>query len=128
MNCKTCNVFLKNRKIKSGKCVRCYGKEYKKARANTPLAKAKRRRNKIFGKYKITMAQYDAMSLKQSGKCAICFAPPEDVRYGVLCIDHCHKTGKIRGLLCFECNLGLGRFEDKLQILKNAIHYLKAHQ
>jgi hypothetical protein len=128
MNCKTCNIILENKKTKSGKCLRCYTKENKKARANTPVAKAKRRRNKIFAKYKITMAEYEAMSLKQSGKCAICFASPEDVRYGVLCVDHCHETGKVRGLLCVKCNTGLGRFEDKLQILKNAIHYLKAHQ
>jgi hypothetical protein len=45
-----------------------------------------------------------------------------------LCVDHSHRTGKVRGLLCIECNTGLGRFEDKLQILINAIHYLKAHQ
>jgi len=128
MNCKTCNIILENKKRKSGKCLRCYTKENKKVRANTPVAKAKRRRNKIFAKYKITMAEYEAMSLKQSGKCAICFAPPEDDRYGVLCVDHCHETGKVRGLLCIKCNTGLGRFEDKLQILINAIHYLKAHQ
>ena len=128
MNCKTCNIILENKKRKSGKCLRCYTKENKKARANTPVAKAKRRRNKIFAKYKITMAEYEAMSRKQSGKCAICFASPEDVRYGVLCVDHCHETGKVRGLLCVKCNTGLGRFEDKLQILSNAIDYLKAHQ
>lgn len=128
MNCKTCNVSLENKKKCKGECLRCYDKENKKKRANTPVAKAKRRRNKIFAKYKITIAQYESMSLKQSGKCAICFASPEDVRYGVLCVDHCHKTGKVRGLLCFECNLGLGRFEDKLQIMSNAMDYLKAHQ
>jgi len=128
MNCKSCNVILEKYKKSKGKCLRCYSKENKKAKANTPAAKAKRRRNKIFGKYKITMSQYEALSSKQSGKCAICFASPEDIRYGVLCIDHCHKTNKVRGLLCIECNTGLGRFEDKLQILINAINYLKAHQ
>jgi hypothetical protein len=128
MNCKTCNVSLENKKKCRGECLRCYQKENKKARANTPVAKAKRRRNKIFAKYKITMAEYEAMNRKQSGKCAICFDLPENQPYGVLCIDHCHKTGKVRGLLCKECNTGLGRFEDKLQILSNAIDYLKAHQ
>jgi hypothetical protein len=128
MNCKTCNVSLENKKTIKGECRRCYQKVYKKARANTPVAKAKRRRNKIFAKYKITMAEYEAMSRKQFGKCAICFALTKDVRYGVLCVDHCHKTGKVRGLLCVECNTGLGRFEDKLQILSNAMDYLKAHQ
>lgn len=128
MNCKTCNVILEKYKTCKSKCLRCYRKENKKARSNTPLAKAKRRRNRVFGKYKITMSQYEELSRKQSGKCAICFASPEDIRYGVLCIDHCHRTNKVRGLLCIECNTGLGRFEDKLQILCNAIHYLKAHQ
>lgn len=128
MNCKSCNVILIKNKTCNGKCLRCYSRENKKTRANTPAAKAKRRRNKIFGKYKITMSQYEALSRKQSGKCAICFASPKDMRYGVLCIDHCHRTGKIRGLLCFECNIGLGKFEDKHEILINAIDYLRAHE
>ena len=128
MNCQDCKLVIEATKNKTGLCTKCNHKKNKKARANTPQAKAKRRRNKIFGKYKMTMSQYEAMSFKQSGRCAICLTPSENVRYGVLCVDHSHRTGKVRGLLCIECNTGLGRFEDKLQILINAIHYLKAHQ
>ena len=128
MNCKTCKVILEKYKTCKSKCLRCYRKENKKTRANTPQAIAKRRRNKLFGKYKMTMSQYEAMSFKQSGRCAICLTTPEDVRYGVLCVDHCHRTNKVRGLLCIECNTGIGKFQDKVQMLINAIHYLKAHQ
>ena len=42
-----------------------------------------------------------------------------------LVVDHCHKTGKIRGLICDSCNVGLGRFKDNIDNLKNAIKYLE---
>ena len=42
-----------------------------------------------------------------------------------LAVDHCHKTGKIRGLLCTKCNIGLGYFNDDVILLKNSIRYLE---
>lgn len=57
--------------------------------------------------------------IKQKGKCAIC-----KIDMTSLCIDHCHKTNKIRGLLCNPCNLGLGNFKDNPKYLKKAIKYL----
>lgn len=56
--------------------------------------------------------------------CDIC-GMPEDGRFTNLSIDHDHNTGKIRGMLCNSCNLGLGKFKDNLEILQKAIDYLK---
>jgi hypothetical protein len=59
---------------------------------------------------------------EQNGLCAIC-KRDEDTA-GTLCLDHCHTTGEIRGLLCTDCNLGLGRFKDSPENLKAASEYL----
>lgn len=60
------------------------------------------------------------LSLKQNHACAICGRIMKDKLF----IDHCHKTGKIRGLLCPTCNAGLGFFRDDPNLLKNAVMYL----
>ena len=60
-------------------------------------------------KYDITVDQYLRMSEEQGGVCKIC-EQPEPTHYN-LAIDHCHTTGKIRGLLCFSCNVTLGKYE-----------------
>ncbi len=61
----------------------------------------------------------------QEQKCAICGAPPAEKP---LAIDHCHKTGKVRGLLCHKCNMGLGMFLDRPELLDEAASYLRAHK
>lgn len=58
----------------------------------------------------------------QDNKCAICDKPPKDGKR--LFIDHNHLTGDVRGLLCVECNTGLGMFGDRLEVLQKAIEYL----
>ena len=78
----------------------------------------------------ITEDQYNEMSLKQNHLCAICFKPetsydPTWKKVKKLAVDHCHETGKIRGLLCGRCNMSIGRFEDSIKILESAISYLK---
>lgn len=65
-------------------------------------------------KYGLTKDQYLNMLEKQKGACAICCLPRFRQNEKVLHIDHCHKTGKVRGLLCSMCNTTLGKFE-KLQ-------------
>lgn len=75
-------------------------------------------------RYGITLEQYNEMFKKQDGKCAICLKT-EDRR---LAVDHCHKTGKVRQLLCTNCNQGLGQFFDDKDLLQKALNYLDLHQ
>jgi hypothetical protein len=70
-------------------------------------------------RYGITATQFDELLAKQGGVCAICGREnPEHV-------DHDHETGKVRGILCFNCNGGLGQFSDNTERLANAIEYLE---
>ena len=70
----------------------------------------------------ITLEEYEAMLKSQKGVCAICKRISSDGRN--LCVDHNHKTGKIRGLLCSWCNKGLGSFRDERKRLAEAVRYL----
>ena len=76
--------------------------------------------------YKITPKDYNELLIKQNYKCAICNIP-ESESFNGLHIDHCHKTKKVRGLLCMQCNTVLGKVNDNIKILENAITYLKSH-
>ena len=79
-------------------------------------------------KYGITVADYDAMLESQGGTCALCDATPETqrARYTTYFhVDHCHDTGRVRGLLCGEHNLLLGRFGDDPVLLRQAADYLE---
>ncbi len=70
---------------------------------------------------KMTYQEFKKLLKKQGGKCAICRMFEKKRRMSV---DHCHKTGKVRGLLCRTCNIGLGQFKDNPELLKKAIKYL----
>ena len=79
-------------------------------------------------KYGITLLQYNYMLDAQNNKCAICNKEETALLKGVvrrLAIDHCHITGKVRGLLCDKCNHLLGLVNDSCSLLENAINYLK---
>ena len=79
-------------------------------------------------KYGISIADYDRMLEQQSGGCAICGRQPDEQRRypKYLHVDHCHKTGRIRGLLCDQHNLLLGRFGHNAALLRRAADYLEA--
>lgn len=70
----------------------------------------------------LTDIEYGLMLTSQNGRCAIC---GNHQHYQRLAVDHCHKTQQIRGLLCMQCNRGLGRFFDSPFRLQNAINYLE---
>ena len=73
--------------------------------------------------YGITLEDFNEMLKKQKGKCAICGT--KEPRGRGFCVDHCHNTGKIRGILCHGCNTGIGSLRDSTELLRKAINYLK---
>ena len=75
-------------------------------------------------KYGMTTQEYARKLLSQKGLCAICKAAPNKRR---LAVDHCHSSGKIRSLLCPNCNLSLGLLKENLTILKSMIQYIETH-
>ncbi len=79
-------------------------------------------------KYGVTLEWYRERLAEQNSVCAICKQPETAVIRGkviAMTVDHCHNTGKARGLLCIKCNRGLGLFRDNVGILKSAIDYLQ---
>lgn len=76
----------------------------------------------IKSRYKLEEIDLVRLVDKQKGKCFIC-GKDLDKRKD-LCVDHCHTTGKIRGLLCRDCNFALGLFKNNIYSLKKAIEYL----
>lgn len=79
-------------------------------------------------KYNLTLEHYHHLFEVQNGKCAICqtegFAMHPNQRMKIV-VDHCHKTGKVRGLLCHNCNRALGLMQDNPSYFKRAIDYLE---
>lgn len=74
--------------------------------------------------YGLTFADYNAMLKKQNGLCAICSSSPPYHHKKRLNIDHCHTTGRVRGLLCDACNRALGLLKDSPDLMLKAISYL----
>jgi hypothetical protein len=70
-------------------------------------------------KYGITPCELTVMRVRQMDACAICHEVCDDMQ-----IDHCHETGKVRGLLCGACNRGLGQFKDDVERMRSAVQYL----
>lgn len=89
------------------------------------------RNQELKKKFGITLAQYRLMLAEQNGVCAICSQPETAVRAGkikFLAIDHCHSTGKVRGLLCQSCNQAIGHLNDDTARLRAAIEYIERHK
>ncbi len=89
---------------------------------------------RLLSKYGITRSQWTAMYEQQGGLCAICgrtLSAELTTRVGSgikTCVDHCHETGAVRGLLCDHCNKGLGSFRDKIDLLRSAVGYLESYE
>ena len=96
-------------------------------RASTPAKNA--RRNQLLTKnFGISLDEYNLRLQQQNGLCAICLRPERFVMRGVvhsLAVDHCHLTGRVRGLLCRDCNQGLGQFRDNVPNMERAVQYLQ---
>lgn len=76
-------------------------------------------------KFGITVAQFDALLLSQDNSCAICKIKFQETNIGRPRLDHDHATGKIRALLCNNCNIGIGMFRDNPDVLREAAKYVE---
>lgn len=113
-------------------CKQCRAED-KKQRSLTPEGKRRLKDEALRRFFGINVQDFEIMHTKQNGLCAICRKPqPPRNRHGrileiTLAVDHCHATGRIRGLLCDKCNFGIAHFQEDVEILKNAIAYLELH-
>ena len=99
-------------------------KETRKSYYSDPEVKLKYRKRMIEKSFGISYSEYEAMYKSQGGKCAICSGEESCARNEHLAIDHCHESGRIRGLLCSTCNRALGLFKDSIDVLEGAKQYL----
>mgnify|MGYP000013335075 CR=1 FL=1 len=126
--CKDCQIeksideFPKQPRNKDGLFTYC--RSCNNARTvKSPNYKLAVRKAQLKKNYGITPEDYDLMFAKQQGVCAICSQPDNEKRQ-YLCVDHDHASGVVRGLLCHNCNIGLGKFQDDPNLLNKAIWYL----
>ncbi|MDX3531554.1 endonuclease VII domain-containing protein [Streptomyces sp. ID05-39B] len=79
------------------------------------------RQDHLKRQYGITEAERDELLASQAGVCCICLAAP------AAHVDHCHKTGRVRGVLCFSCNAALGQFKDRPDAIRRAAAYVEGN-
>lgn len=134
--CKRCGItkplseYYKTSDRKSGHKTIC--KECIKA---DPLTESRKEKMRTYGKdyhlktqYNMTREEHDKMLSLQNHKCAICGIDEKEATKQKLYVDHCHKSGKVRALLCHSCNAGIGLMKESIQTLTKAIAYLDKHQ
>lgn len=126
--------FYKDKRVKDRRYAKCRSccNEYNRTTYSPKLHKEIRLKRE----YGITLEEYEMILKFQDGVCKIC-SMPERAKYGNghvsgkianLAVDHDHKTGKVRGLLCSRCNRGIGYFEDSPERLLAAAKYLEEAQ
>jgi hypothetical protein len=139
--CRRCGE-ARHKNSDSGLCTSCYWIARREGSPFTGLTQAeydaarydprKRRDAYLRKKFGIGLADYERIHKAQGGRCAICRQEPSPVApggsrrftHGELVVDHCHETGRVRGLLCDLCNKGLGQFGDSAERLRAALGYL----
>lgn len=113
-----------------GECKQCQLVQEKNKLSDEEIRKRKRA-DRLARNFKITIEEYEAILKEQRGVCAICgkqetaqdrWGPGKRVNFN---IDHCHSTGKVRGVLCARCNMALGLFGDDPDMLLEAVNYLE---
>lgn len=130
---KALDNFYRNTSCKDGHigtCKACKARQQRARRASrAPDSQryikeaARRRENHLKATYGITEEEYSRMYAEQGGVCAIC-KQSEPISGRSLCVDHSHTTGDVRGLLCSNCNRGIGLLQDSVELVRNAYHYL----
>ena len=127
-HCKSCvNLYFRQRYEKDPEGQRNKSREYrKKLRTEFPeKLKESQRKSALKKHYNLTLEEYNLKLQEQNGVCEICKTPPNKKQ---LAVDHCHKTGKIRKLLCANCNTALGLLYDDVNIITSLRNYIIKHQ
>jgi hypothetical protein len=114
------NTLAKARRKADGERMRARDKAWRDAN------KTRLKASWLKKKYGIDAAAFAKMIKSQRGRCAICRAPFGELKGSKPHVDHCHESGRIRGILCNGCNTGLGLFNESAATLKRAIRYLQA--
>jgi hypothetical protein len=130
-HCQKCLDSLKARKrraLDKGNCVHHRNRGAVPGTSTCASCKARVSENRLKRLYSMTQMDYMAMYKAQQGRCAICLDPryplgTDDVSFS-LCIDHDHLTGRVRSLLCLECNVLVGHIEDNHSRLQGIADYL----
>jgi len=128
--CKAC-THARQKAYRAKPDVRVARRKYDHEHRHTPQGRHAYRKAALKYNYGITLAEYEDILAAQNGACSICHGKePAATKFGKksLHVDHNHKTGAIRGLLCTNCNLALGNFKDNKQSLLRAIIYLEKHE
>lgn len=127
---KPVSEYYKSKREKDGikyQCKKC-DKKASKLHYKTNQAyrerMAQRVRERGLARFDLTTKQYEDMLVEQNGVCAICY---KNNGKKSLAVDHDHRTGVVRQLLCMNCNTALGHFKDDPELLERAIEYLKRH-
>lgn len=130
-SCKHCGKVKQDEWLQKNSTKRkLYSKDYEDNRRKRPEGykvkrTAKKRREYRLKSYGLTLEQLEDVFVKQGSKCKICNSENSTHSSKGFVVDHCHVTGRVRGLLCNKCNLGLGNFKDSVEILEKALSYLK---
>lgn len=111
-------------------CSNCKSKK-SNAKRTPELARS----NHLVSRYGITSEEFDEILARQNFRCATCKRTKEEwmneSRKGAPSqwqVDHDHVTGKVRGALCHACNIGIGKFNDDIEVIQNVIDYIKSHR
>lgn len=111
------------------RCKSCSNKT-QEALQKTEAVRSYNRKDKLLRNFGLTVEAYEKLWERQKGVCAICKEPEKALSNNGflkhLAVDHCHTTGKVRGLLCHHCNAGIGNLKDNIELLKEAIVYLNS--
>lgn len=116
--------FTKDKQCKYGRKNICKSCDYKRERKRNKKNPDVKRNSQLKYYYGISLTKYNTMFKEQKGCCKICGTHQSNLKIA-LAVDHCHGTEDVRGLLCSNCNTGLGMFKDNVTSLKNAIEYLQ---
>jgi hypothetical protein len=104
-------------------CYRTYQNLYYSK--NRERVRQQNRKSEFKNNYGISLEDYEILLKEQNYNCAICGKNEKDCPKGRLYVDHCHALNKVRGLLCLNCNAGIGSLKESIEILKNSIYYLE---